>query len=254
MRSPGETHLPEGTLFVGDLHLDVADAARVEEFVQWCSEVAARCARVVILGDLFEYWIGDGQLDEPGAQRVSEALARLTRAGVEVDLVPGNRDFLVGERFRAATGIRLWPAGLIGSLPGGERVLVLHGDELCTRDRAYQRLRRVLRFPPVSWVGQHLPRAVAHRAAERLRQASRGAVARKPSAEKALQPEAGREFLEQLACRVLVCGHVHEARDQDLGDGRRLLVVDAFGGARDAVRVGAGGELHLEGAAQGSRS
>lgn len=253
MKSPGETSLPEGTLFIGDLHLDTADSERVAAFVEWCEEVAAEASHLVILGDLFEYWIGDGQLDEPGAQRAAEALAALTGSGIGVDFIPGNRDFLVGGRFQAESGIRRWPAGLIATLPGGRRALILHGDELCTRDRAYQRLRRVLRFPPVAWMGQHLPRALAHRVADRLRRASRSAVARKPSAEKALQPEAGRELLDQLACSVLVCGHVHEHRDQDLGEGRRLLVVDAFGGPRDAVRLEVGGSLAPGGAGSGAR-
>jgi UDP-2,3-diacylglucosamine hydrolase len=243
-RAVSEVPLEEGTLVIGDLHLDVEDEHAVAAFVAWCERSAA-APRIVILGDFFEYWVGAAQLGV--AARVLDALRGLTSRGVAIDVIPGNRDFLLDDAFESSSGARVHPGGLVGRLMAGDaeaaRVLFIHGDELCTLDRPYQRLRRVLRSRPVRFVAPRLPAPLARAAARRLRGASRKATGAKPRAEMELQPDAALRAARERRCGTVVCGHAHRFRDDALPGGVRWLVVDAFGGARDTLEVAAGGAL-----------
>ena len=172
-----------------------------------CAACWLRAARgapaLVVLGDLFEYWIGPAQERSAGAERVFAGLAALAAQGTSIELLCGNRDFLLSQRAAERAGARLHPEGLVGELPGGRRALVLHGDTLCTLDVGYQRLRRVLRSAPVQVLGPRLPALLGSALARRLRRASSRAKAGKPLEELALQPEAGLEHLTGLRERAL---------------------------------------------------
>lgn len=242
-----EIELPAGSLLIGDLHLDLERSGDVESFVRWL-EGLPRFPALVVLGDFFEYWIGQAQASSAGGRAVIGALSRLTAAGTAVEVVHGNRDFLLDAGFERATGARVHPDGFVGRTDGGGRVLVVHGDELCTLDRGYLRLRRVLRSGPVRWLARSLPRAVAAAVARRLRRASTAALESKPAAEAEQQPDAARQLVRASGATALVCGHAHRFRDESLaggvpGGGARWLVLDAFGGELDLLRVGPGGAL-----------
>jgi len=260
----GPARLPEvpfepGTRIIGDLHLDVgpgADPAGAEAFLDWLASLND-VPRLVILGDLFDAWIGPAHVTL--AAEVLGGLEALTRRGTAVDVIPGNRDFLLDAAFELRSGARLWPFGMVGADPEhagrGGRLLVIHGDELCTRDLAYQRLRRVMRSGPVSWAAPRIPRPVALWTARRLRRASIRAVGRKPAAEKEQQEAAVRDLASQHGCGTLVCGHAHVFRDEALPGGPRWVVLGAFGDGRDVLRVGVGGALSvLEAGARAPRS
>lgn len=238
-----------GTLVIGDLHLDVGGTApepesSVHGFLGWLAEAAA-APRLIVLGDLFDAWIGPAQGRLPEARRVLEGFRAATSRGLRLDVLHGNRDFLLGPDFEAATGARVWPRGLVGEPVDApdRRILFVHGDELCTLDHAYQRLRRVVRSRPVQALAPRLPTSVALGLARRLRRASVQAVAAKPSAEKSQQPEAAVRLALEEAAPTLVCGHAHRWRDEALPGGPRWVVLDAWGGARDVLRIGPGGRL-----------
>lgn len=216
------------TLVIADLHLDPYDLGACASFDAWTR--ALESERFLVLGDLFDAWVGPAHEDAPGARLVIEAFRDLTRRGLEVHVLQGNRDFLMGESFAAASGARIHPEGMIGELEDRSRVLFLHGDELCTRDLAYQRLRRVTHSRFLQTVGPRVPLFVSRRIAARMRRVSRDAVMRKPSEEKAIQLDAVRAYAGLHDCNTLVCGHAHEARDEEVGRGLRFLVLDAFGG------------------------
>jgi len=239
-----EIELAIGTLVVADLHLDTADeGGDLASFCIWL-EGLEEVPRLVILGDLFEYWFGPAQEASPGASRVLDALARRVASGTRIDLVPGNRDFLLGQSFEARTGARVRREGFVGVLEeSAVRALFLHGDVLCTADRGYQALRRVLRSGPVRWLGPRLPRSVGEALARHLRRASARAIAAKAPLEVQLQEEACRSVAGGNRCSTVVCGHAHLFRDDALEGGPRWLVLDAFGGERDALAVTAGGGL-----------
>ncbi len=244
MAASGEL-LPAGSLIIADLHLDPAQAGPVDRFVEWLSGLAG-VPRLVILGDLFEYWIGPAQIEENGA--VISALRSLAEGGTRVDLIPGNRDFLLDRTFERASGVRLAPGGLLAALPDSkETVLFLHGDELCTLDLAYQRMRWALRSRPVGFLAANLPKGIGRAIAAKLRRHSKQAVAAKPRETTLMQLDEAQKQLGAAGGQLLVCGHAHSFRDEKLPGGGRWLVLDAFGGRRDTLEVGPGGEIRALG-------
>lgn len=149
------------TLFVSDLHIDASVPEITEQFLTLLKEEGRDADALYILGDLFESWVGDDAPD-PSQVAAMAGLRALTAAGVPCFVMHGNRDFLLGAQFCGLTGARLLPDPLIVTLYG-EPVLVMHGDALCTDDRAYQRLRATVRDP--GWQGQFLALSVAARRA-----------------------------------------------------------------------------------------
>jgi UDP-2,3-diacylglucosamine hydrolase len=149
------------TLFISDLHIDASRPAITEQFLSFLRTEATSAEALYILGDLFESWVGDDAAD--AAQSAAGAgLRELTAGGVPCFVMHGNRDFLLGQQFCAMTGALLLPDPLIVTLYG-EPVLVMHGDALCTDDRAYQRLRATVR--DADWQRQFLALSVAQRRA-----------------------------------------------------------------------------------------
>jgi UDP-2,3-diacylglucosamine hydrolase len=130
-------------LFVSDLHLDGSSPATVEAFLRFLSTAARDATSLHILGDLFETWIGDDDPD-PVRDRICLALRALGESGVAIFVMQGNRDFLYGREFERRSGCVLLPDPVVLDL-FGERVLLTHGDLLCTGDHAYQELRSTLR-------------------------------------------------------------------------------------------------------------
>ncbi len=136
------------TLFISDLHLSDERPAISERFCRFLVEVAAQAEALYVLGDLFDYWIGDDELAADDgdrlARRVADELHTLAQAGVAVHVMHGNRDFLLGEGFLAAAGAKALPDPSIVTIDQVE-TLLMHGDTLCTDDHAYQRFRTEVR-------------------------------------------------------------------------------------------------------------
>ena len=191
---------------------------------------------------LFEAWFGAKTLRLEGARQVVAALKAYVSLGGALHVVPGNRDFLLGSDFEGWTGGRVHPQGL-RVRQGESTLLFLHGDELCTLDVGYQRLKAVLRSRPMRFLGPRLPFPLLVRAARRLRAASRRAVARKPAPDKAMQVDAVRAEASRHGADVLVVGHAHEWRDECLDGGPRWIVLDAWDGDRDTLCVQADGAI-----------
>lgn len=148
-------------LFISDLHIDASRPDITRQFVDFLAGEARGAEALYILGDLFESWVGDDAAD-PGQAEALEAIRSLTAGGVPCFVMHGNRDFLLGPQFSARTGAELLPDPLIVTLYG-EPVLVMHGDALCTDDRAYQRLRATVR--DADWQRRFLRLSVAERRA-----------------------------------------------------------------------------------------
>jgi UDP-2,3-diacylglucosamine hydrolase len=149
------------TLFISDLHIDASRASITGQFLDFLRAEARTAAALYILGDLFESWIGDDAPDAAQAA-VTAGLQELTASGVPCFVMHGNRDFLLAAQFCRASGAHLLPDPLIVTLYG-ERVLVMHGDALCTDDRAYQRLRATVR--DAGWQRQFLALSIDARRA-----------------------------------------------------------------------------------------
>jgi UDP-2,3-diacylglucosamine hydrolase len=219
------------TLFLSDLHLSPARPALVAAFHAFCTGPARGAAGVYLLGDLFDDWIGDDQLREPLPAAVAGELRALTAAGVAVGVVTGNRDFLIGDAFAHATGATLLSAPLVINLAGTPTVL-LHGDELCTADRGYQRMRRITHNP--LWQRRYLalPYKFRRGFANWVRNRSRSAISGKPPAIMDVEPQAVESAFREAGVTRMIHGHTHlPARHHLLVDGRdceRFVLADWY--------------------------
>ena len=134
-------------LFISDLHLNAGAPETLKRFLRFCDEDAVDHAELVILGDLFEYWIGDDALDDESdavARSVAAALHALVARGVRVYVMRGNRDLLLGAGFLRETGAQLLADPAVADIVGRE-LLLAHGDAWCTQDVEYMRFRASVR-------------------------------------------------------------------------------------------------------------
>jgi UDP-2,3-diacylglucosamine hydrolase len=149
------------TLFISDLHLDASRPQITRLFVDFVHAEAVGAHALYILGDLFEAWIGDDATDE-AADQVALALATLHARGVPCFFIHGNRDFLLGDAYARRARMTLLPDPSVVEVEG-ERVLLMHGDTLCTDDAPYQAFRTQSRNP--AWQRAFLARPIAERQA-----------------------------------------------------------------------------------------
>lgn len=126
-------------LFISDLHISLDKPEITRRFIDFLDKRAPEAAAVYILGDLFDAWIGDDDPTPPN-RKIKKHLKQLTDAGTKVYLQQGNRDFLLGDRFRQETGVILIDDYVVIDL-FGIPTLLTHGDLLCTDDLPYQAFR-----------------------------------------------------------------------------------------------------------------
>ena len=195
------------TLFISDLHLDASRPRIAAQFERFLGEIAPRSEALYILGDLFEYWVGDDGLALPFPGRIAEALRPLA-ALVPVHFMHGNRDFLVAQGFADATGATIIADPTEIDLYG-RRTLLLHGDTLCTDDAPYQAFRAQVRDP--DWQRAALARPFAERLAiaEGMRTESEGAKQAKAMDIMDVSRASVERAFEDSGCEVMIHGHTH---------------------------------------------
>ncbi len=194
-------------LFVSDVHLDAATPQATAQFLSFLREEAAAAEALYILGDLFEAWVGDDD-QEPGNERVCRALRELTSGGVACFALHGNRDFLLGQGFCERSGCRLLSDPVIAELDG-ERVLLTHGDALCTDDHSYQELRSTVRDGAWQRRFLALPRTHREQLADEARAGSRRHTARTVPDIMDVNAEAVTAAFRAAHVRRIVHGHTH---------------------------------------------
>ncbi len=208
---------PNRVLVVSDLHLDREPGPTLDRFFAFLEGPAAEASALHILGDLFEYWIGDDACF-PAAEALAATLKALP---YPVVFQHGNRDFLLGHDYAARAGMELAPETLRVDLGTGPAALLMHGDSLCTADTDYQRFRTMVRAP--AWQREFLARPLQERIAEakRMRAHSRDAGKLKASDITDVHPDAVIEILRRHGTSLLVHGHTHRpAIHHLLVDGR----------------------------------
>jgi UDP-2,3-diacylglucosamine hydrolase len=183
---------------------------------------AQGCVHLVLLGDLFQAWIGLPQFETPATRHVVEALAELRRQGVRVDYVEGNRDFFLGEgRYQRAFDTVSLEATFVAE---GVRYLAVHGDGLDEGDTKYRLWRRVSKSAPTRWLMRGLPAPLARRMVasteRRLAQTNFEHKVRIPH--RVIEIYAARRISE--GHDVVLLGHFHEPRSWPVAGGEvRLL-------------------------------
>jgi UDP-2,3-diacylglucosamine hydrolase len=225
------------SLFISDLHLSETRPEANERFIGFLEGEARGADALYILGDLFEYWIGDDDLADP-FNAIVVGFLKAFPGGKFV--MHGNRDFLLGSRFSEATGAQALQDPSVVDLEG-EKTLLMHGDTLCTDDVDYQAWRRTARSP--AWQADFLSKPLPERrqAILELREKSREVIQAKPAQIMDVSDDAVRAALRRHGVSRLVHGHTHRP-------GRHALEVDGRRCERWVLPdwYGRGGYLELE--------
>jgi len=222
------------SIFVSDLHLTPDRPRASEQFFDFATRVAPAAGALYILGDLFEYWIGDDNLDDPFNGAVADALAAVSRSGVPLYFMQGNRDVLAGEAFAARCGARLIDDPTVVDLHG-TRTLLMHGDTLCTGDVEYQKFRAFAHDPGNQSKFLALPLAARRKQMLDWRAQSEQSKQEKKDEIMDVAPAAVEQALRGHGYPRLIHGHTHRpARHLHTVDGRpceRWVLTDWYGRA-----------------------
>jgi UDP-2,3-diacylglucosamine hydrolase len=236
--------------FVSDLHLRAERPDLTRRFADFlAATAAARVGTLFILGDLFEYWIGDDDLGDPFNAQVCKLLRDLADQGTRIFFIAGNRDFLIGETFAAAAGMRLLTdVETVGA--GGTATLLMHGDTVCVDDLPYQEFRRMVRSK--QWQADFLARPLPERRAEvaSLRRRSAEAMQGKTAAIMDANAAAIREALTVHGCTRLIHGHTHRPGHDVIqlasGGAERWVLSDWDTVRGDALEIDAAGIRRID--------
>lgn len=218
------------TLFISDLHLEDSRPQTTALLTDFLRGPASKADALYILGDLFEFWIGDDVLSET-AQRVADKLAELGSRGVPCYFLHGNRDFLVGPGYAEQAGLQLLPQTFVADIYGTP-TLLLHGDTLCTDDLQYQVFRQRVRAPDFADRFLQLPTEQRQEMAHNARDASKQHTASMaPSDIMDVNEMAVRNAFLEHGIRRMIHGHTHRPaiHQHDLGAGvigERLVLAD----------------------------
>ncbi|MGY8617771.1 UDP-2,3-diacylglucosamine diphosphatase [Pantoea agglomerans] len=227
------------TLFIADLHLCQEEPAITAGFLHFLQREAPHCDALYILGDLFEAWIGD---DDPNPlhRQVARALRTLP---VPVYFIHGNRDFLIGRRFAQACGMTLLPEEQVLTLYG-HRLLIMHGDTLCTDDAGYLRFRAKVHNPWIQRLFLALPLWIRKRIAARMRADSKQANQHKSQTIMDVNQEAVVATMLRQQVPLLIHGHTHRPAIHTLslqGETAQRAVLGAWHSRGSMIQLDASG-------------
>jgi len=230
------------TLLISDLHLTEERPEANERFIALLEQKGRAADALYILGDFFEYWIGDDDLAEPFNAVIASLLKDLGKRGVPVYLMHGNRDFLIGEGFCTATGARLLQDPTVLDI-AGIKTLLMHGDTLCTDDVDYQAWRRKARDPAFQAAFLAKPLDERRHQVHQMREKSKQVVQEKTAEIMDVNDEAVRQALRSHGVRRLIHGHTHRPGRHAIDvDGQRCerWVLPDWYGRGGYLQVGSG--------------
>lgn len=217
------------TLFISDLHVESVNSAVFRSLLSLLDHQARGADALYILGDLFEAWVGDDDINEAGDQ-IAGALQALSQQGTRIYLMHGNRDFLLGPDYAARCGGELIQEPLVVDLYG-QSVVLLHGDSLCTRDTAYMSYRAQVRDP--AWQKTFLQRPLLerHMVAQQIRQQSKDANSHKASDIMDVTHQEVIDLLAKLQVNLMIHGHTHRPGIHT------IRLTEPINGKHEAVRI-----------------
>ncbi|MHB8741814.1 MAG: UDP-2,3-diacylglucosamine diphosphatase [Sulfuricaulis sp.] len=223
--------MPGTTLFISDLHLCDARPAITNLFLDFLQRRARTADALYILGDLFEYWIGDEAVTQKEFQPIVHGLRELTASGTPVFVMHGNRDFLIAKDFEMASGCQLLvdPTRLILH---GIPTLLMHGDALCSDDIEYMKFRAEVRSQ--KWQKSFLNKSIAERdkIVHDYREISKNSTAAKKPEIMDVNQQAVNSIMREHRVDRLIHGHTHRPQEHvftlDGRPARRMVLGDWY--------------------------
>ncbi len=193
--------------FISDIHLHPEELEITERFYAFIEWAAKNTEQVYILGDFLHVWPGDDALD-PWSQGIVDRLSWLSQQGVQIYFMPGNRDFLLGDRFMQLSGMRRLNEPAVIQL-GQEKFLLAHGDQYCTNDRAHQWLRRLTRNQYFPRIFLKLPYSLRNRCVSGLRKHSQNNRKKTANTLSLNLPDMLNDMHNQQVTKI-IHGHTHQ--------------------------------------------
>jgi len=201
------------TLFISDLHLDRSRPEIINYFVNTILNLEKSISSIYILGDLVEYWVGD---DDPGngLEMAFDAIQKKSST-THIYFMHGNRDFLISEKFCKKYGMKLIDDPTVIELYG-KKILLMHGDTLCTDDIEYQNYRKLVRSK--EWQIEMLKKTLKERLAiaEDLRKKSQEEIKNKDDDIMDVNNQAVEKIIKQYEVDILIHGHTHRPNIHDI--------------------------------------
>lgn len=218
-------HANQGrVVFVSDAHFGSGahEAERRESFGRFL-DAQHGCERLVIAGDLFQFWFDLGKTIPQGYFDVLHALYRLRRSGARVDYLAGNHDYWRGEFFERELEVHVHP-GPLEFAAQGRRVYVAHGDGQGPGDQGYKLLRAAVRSPLVIGTARLIHPDVLHALAHAAGRWSRAHTGGRPADEARLEAVAQAAWARGYDAAVL--GHVHVQLQRRSAQGELVVIGD----------------------------
>ena len=216
-------------LIISDLHLTPERPSIAQAFCHYLQQRASQFDALYILGDFFEYWVGDDAMDD-FQHNIAQQLKTFSDSGKPLYLMVGNRDFAIGKQFLALTGVQwLEDPTLITHL--GQPIVLTHGDLLCSEDKQYLRYRRIVRNPILIALLRRLPLSYRQRLGDKIRRQSKQAKSGKQLEIMDVTSTTVVEMMQRFNSSILIHGHTHRPaiHDVELGteqQGKRYVLGD----------------------------
>ncbi len=210
--------------FISDLHLEQNKPHLTKAFENFINSKINSRDELFILGDFFEQWIGDDNEDS-FIKSIKNILKAKTARGLKIHFMHGNRDFLIGDKFCEEVGVKLLDDPFIINL-NGKKVMLMHGDSLCTDDKAYQDFRNLVRNK--DWQEDFLSKDLMERkeVAKNLREISSLENKSKDEAIMDVNQNEVLKVIRNYSIDVLIHGHTHRPCIHDENGVPRMVLGD----------------------------
>ena len=223
------------TYFIADLHLSENRPHLLALFRQFMQEQAPEAEKLYILGDLFDFWIGDDEQSDLISE-VQQLIKHLTKQGVPCYFQHGNRDFLIGKKFANACGLTLLPTYQVIDLYGTP-TLLCHGDTLCVDDVKYQHYRKKVHQKWRQWLFLHLPLKVRLNIAEKIRAKSRQDKQVKSTEIMDVNADFVQQIFAQFHVTQMIHGHTHRQKHHEIPPHFHRIVLGDWGETSSLLEV-----------------
>ena len=223
------------TYFIADLHLSENRPHLLALFRQFMQEQAPEAEKLYILGDLFDFWIGDDEQSDLISE-VQQLIRHLTEQGVPCYFQHGNRDFLIGKKFANACGLTLLPTYQVIDLYGTP-TLLCHGDTLCVDDVKYQHYRKKVHQKWRQWLFLHLPLKVRLKIAEKIRAKSRQDKQLKSTEIMDVNAVFVQQMFAQFHVTQMIHGHTHRQKHHEIPPNFHRIVLGDWGETSSLLEV-----------------
>jgi len=219
----------KNALFISDIHLTEDRPDCIRAFFDFLDWIPDSFESLFILGDFFEYWVGD-DVQSDLSKKISKRLSEVSHSkNLKLFFIVGNRDFSVGHQFANQCNMRLLKDESIFNI-AGKTVCVTHGDQYCTDDKGYQIFRKIIRNKLVLTTLLLLSRKKRVQIAENLRAKSKAKFKNQPTYVDVNQQAVEKAF-RRLGCELIVHGHthmadIHLATDSETNTSTRVVLGD----------------------------